>query len=104
MAEAVRYIVTHWTSGKTLLQIADMHEVDPGNLVRSFRRQHGCTPKQYIDHCRKEFVLAHIKTNRGPAYEIGEMLGMEDLAFYRWAKRVFGRSYTHLREEIDKRH
>lgn len=100
MREAVDYIAQHWMSGLTLLQVADMFGVDSGNLVRSFRKVHGCTPKQYVDRHRKEFVLANIKTCNGPAYEIGEMLGMDDLAFYRWAKRVFGRSFTHIRGEF----
>lgn len=102
MLNAIRQVEERWKEGTRLHKIAAQYGVDPGNLVRAFRKKHGVTPKEFIDAKRKELVLREMKKDGIIGYEIGVMIGMDDLAFYRWVKRAFGKPLILLRKEIQR--
>ena len=96
--QAIQYIKTNWREGETVKQVAQMHGVYPGNFARAFRIKEGTTIKTFVNHKRKEYVLRAIRDSTSFGYEIGAELGFSnDHSFYRWAKRVFGISFTRLR-------
>lgn len=98
IAQAIDFLKTSWLCGKSLKEIAHLHRVDAGNLVRAFRKQEGMTVKQFLDAKRKEHVLARLSDKEFLGYAIGAELGFaNDLAFYRWVKRAFGVSFAELR-------
>lgn len=95
---AINYIKSSWRSGRTLKEIAEFHGVDSGNLERCFRNREGMTVKQFTDQQRKEYVRTALNDKLILGYEIGSDLGFtDDLAFYRWVKRAFGKSFAALR-------
>jgi AraC-like DNA-binding protein len=99
--EAVQFILNYWKEGRSLKNIAALFNVDPGNLDRQFRRQTGVTVKIYLDEKRKDYVISQIRRNSKFGYEIGHELGFsDDLAFYRWVRRVFGLSLKGLRNVV----
>jgi AraC-like DNA-binding protein len=74
--------------------------VDPGNLDRCFRNAYGFTIKQCIDKQKKTKLLKLLANNEKYGYEIAYEIGFRnDLSFYRWVKRVTGRTYTELTKE-----
>lgn len=99
LQSAIRHIEEKWTEGEKLHAIAARYNVDTGNLVRAFRGKHELTPKQFMDEQRKQLVLREIQKDHALGYEIGAMIGMDDLAFYRWVKRAFGKSFEKLMEQ-----
>lgn len=98
--EAIFYIKNSWKEGKSLKEISAMFNLHPANLERAFREHEDITVKAYIDQHRKEFVLAVLRRSEILGYVLGKELGFPTgLAFYRWVKRVFGKSFKKLNGE-----
>jgi methylphosphotriester-DNA--protein-cysteine methyltransferase len=94
---AIRFIKKSWKEGKTLKEIAHDHRLDPGNLDREFRKAEGITVKQYVDARRKRAFERALRRGGRFGYEIGTLLGFKnDLAFYRWVRRAYGKSFRSL--------
>jgi AraC-like DNA-binding protein len=98
--QAVDFLKSHWKSVRTLQEVATDFEIDAANLTRRFRESEGKTPKRFLDEERKRFVLERLRENEMLGYEIGALLEFpSDIAFYRWVKRVFGRSLKELQDD-----
>jgi methylphosphotriester-DNA--protein-cysteine methyltransferase len=96
--KAIEYIKANWRKGKTLKEIAALHNVDPGNLDRAFRQHERMTEKAFVDRMRAEYVKSRLSRDSVLGYELAAELGFaSDFCFYRWVKRVFWVSFKELR-------
>lgn len=96
---AMEYVHTNWQTGESLKQISSRFSVDPPSLARVFRNTHGITVKRFIDAERAKVVRALLRSNNIPGYKVAKEIGMDDLTFYRWVKRVFGKSLKELKKK-----
>jgi AraC family transcriptional regulator len=62
----------------SLGEIATAVGVHPVHLARVFRRQHGCTPGDYIRTLRVEFACQQLATSDNPLVEIALSAGFPD--------------------------
>lgn len=95
---AIEYTRKSWTKGEKLKEISGKFHVDPGNLARAFRNRYGITIKKFVDNKRRRVVHDLLKRRGIPGYLIAQELGMSEQTFYRWVKRVMGRSLRDLRD------
>jgi AraC-like DNA-binding protein len=99
-----RYLLFESNHTHSLKQLAEIFNADPSNLDRRFRQVEGTTIKKAIDKYRKRMLLSLLKSNNRYGYEMAAILGfVSDHSFYRWVKRVFGRSFIDLRMEYNEK-
>jgi methylphosphotriester-DNA--protein-cysteine methyltransferase len=80
--------------------VSEEFDLDASNLTRRFRNVVGVTPKHFLDKERKRFVLEKLLKRTMLGYEIGAALGFpDDISFYRWVRRAFGRPLREMQNE-----
>lgn len=95
--KAMEYVQTNWHKGETLKEIAERFKLDKGNLDRAFRNDVGEPIKKYMDKQKKELVKTLIDNDSLSGYAIARTLNMREQTFYRWFKRMFGKTLTEAR-------
>jgi AraC-like DNA-binding protein len=102
--QALEYIETNLRATLSVKEISRELNLDPGDVVRAFRRARGITIKRYVDGRLMEKLEYWLANSERSGYEIGVELGFtSDLAFYRWVKRVSGLSLRGVKARAQER-
>ena len=89
--KAVRYIRHNICSPITVELLAELHNVAPSQLYRSFMKHAGMSPKQYLDREKMAKACELIRKTDLSMHEIANYLGYEyDTHFYKTFHRVIG--------------
>ncbi|MDP2209913.1 MAG: AraC family transcriptional regulator [Bacteroidota bacterium] len=94
----IDYIKNNFNNGFNNKIIAAKFKINPVYLSHVFRKTTGRTIRRFIEDCRidkfNELINAEYKHY---GYEVGYKLGFKsDYSFYRWVKRVYGKTYNEL--------
>ncbi len=75
----------------SIAMVAEQIGVHPVHLARAFRRHFGCTPGDYLRHCRLERGARMLETSPRPLSEIAYAAGFGDQSHF---TRAFKRAYA----------
>lgn len=91
IAEAIKYIQTHYDQDISLQQLADQVNMNPSYLSRLFKKHLQTSFIEYLNHYRIDMAKNLLMNTQLKSYEIAEKTGyMDDSYFSRIFKKVTG--------------
>lgn len=103
ISSAIQYIQVHLDMPLSLETIAEQLHISPSHLSRTFKKVRGESLTEYINHCRIEKAKEYLKTTDTLTYEIAELVGYNDPAYFSSIfKKHTGMSPTEYRDKKER--